>query len=97
MKALRISEISVQRGYPDGFLMEITKVYALDAVYDTPEDVPKDVKSSRHYAGIDILLHLLANGPEIKRWTAGTVVVPADAIWCKHKPKMQAPLRLQLH
>jgi len=23
--------------------MEITKVYPLDAVYDTPEDVPEDV------------------------------------------------------
>lgn len=28
---------------PDGSLMEITKVYPLDAVYDTPEDVPEDV------------------------------------------------------
>lgn len=27
----------------DGSLMEITKVYPLDAVYDTPEDVPEDV------------------------------------------------------
>lgn len=29
---------------PDGSLMEITKVYPLDAVYDTPEDVPEDVR-----------------------------------------------------
>lgn len=28
---------------PNGSLMEITKVYPLDAVYDTPEDVPEDV------------------------------------------------------
>jgi hypothetical protein len=28
----------------DGSLMEITKVYPLDAVYDTPEDVPEDVR-----------------------------------------------------
>lgn len=28
---------------PDGSLMEITKVYPLDAVFDTPEDVPEDV------------------------------------------------------
>lgn len=31
---------------PDGSLMEITKVYPLDAVFDNPEDVPEDV--SRH-------------------------------------------------
>lgn len=28
---------------PDGSLMEITKVYALDAVFDTLDDVPEDV------------------------------------------------------
>jgi hypothetical protein len=28
---------------PDGSLMEITKVYPLDAVFDSPEDVPDDV------------------------------------------------------
>ncbi|KAM7485286.1 hypothetical protein LguiA_001295 [Lonicera macranthoides] len=36
---------------PDGSLMEMTKVYPLDIVYDTLEDVPKDVKSNKHYAG----------------------------------------------
>lgn len=29
---------------PDGSLMEIKKVYALDAVFDNPEDVPEDVR-----------------------------------------------------
>jgi enoyl-[acyl-carrier protein] reductase I len=64
--------------------MEIAKVYPLDAVYDTPEDVPEDVKTNKRYAGasnwtvkevaetvkndfgsIDILVHSLANGPEV--------------------------------
>ena len=31
---------------PDGSLMEITKVYPLDAVFDSPEDVPEDVSTS---------------------------------------------------
>lgn len=30
---------------PDGSLMEITKVYPLDAVFDSPEDVPEDVRN----------------------------------------------------
>jgi enoyl-[acyl-carrier-protein] reductase (NADH) len=70
---------------PDGSLMEITKVYPLDAVFDSPEDVPDDVKANKRYAGssnwtvkevaetvkndfgtIDILVHSLANGPEVK-------------------------------
>ena len=28
---------------PDGSLMEISKIYPLDAVFDNPGDVPEDV------------------------------------------------------
>ncbi|CAD6225539.1 unnamed protein product [Miscanthus lutarioriparius] len=102
--ALNIFETSLRRGkfdesrkLPDGSLMEIAKVYPLDAVYDTPEDVPEDVKANKRYAGasnwtvkclipmclksgrkllktvkndfgsIDILVHSLANGPEVTK------------------------------
>lgn len=91
--ALNIFETSLRRGkfdesrvLPDGSLMEITKVYPLDAVYDNPDDVPEDVKSNKRYAGsskwtvkevaecvkqdfgsIDILVHSLANGPEVTK------------------------------
>lgn len=91
--ALNIFETSLRRGkfddsrmLPDGSLMEITKVYALDAVFDTPEDVPEDIKTNKRYAGssnwtvaevaecvrqdfgsIDILVHSLANGPEVTK------------------------------
>uniref|UniRef100_A0A0E0LZ53 Uncharacterized protein n=1 Tax=Oryza punctata TaxID=4537 RepID=A0A0E0LZ53_ORYPU len=90
--ALNIFETSLRRGkfdesrkLPDGSLMEITKVYPLDAVFDSPEHVPDDVKANKRYAGssnwtvkevaetvkndfgtIDILVHSLANGPEVK-------------------------------
>ncbi|GKV34567.1 hypothetical protein SLEP1_g42930 [Rubroshorea leprosula] len=91
--ALNIFESSLRRGkfdesriLPDGSLMEITKVYPLDAVYDCPEDVPEDVKTNKRYTGssnwtvkevaesvkkdfgsIDILVHSLANGPEVSK------------------------------
>ncbi|CAO2837199.1 unnamed protein product [Amaranthus hypochondriacus] len=91
--ALNIFETSLRRGkfdesrvLPDGSLMDITKVYPLDAVFDSPEDVPEDVKSNKRYAGssnwtvkevaesvkqdfgsIDILVHSLANGPEVTK------------------------------
>ncbi|GJN12803.1 hypothetical protein PR202_ga31116 [Eleusine coracana subsp. coracana] len=103
--ALNIFETSLRRGkfdesrkLPDGSLMDIAKVYPLDAVYDSPEDVPEDVKSNKRYAGssnwtvksfdkynslligqevaesvkndfgsIDILVHSLANGPEVTK------------------------------
>ncbi|XP_047966527.1 enoyl-[acyl-carrier-protein] reductase [NADH] 1, chloroplastic-like [Salvia hispanica] len=91
--ALNIFETSLRRGkfdesrlLPDGSLMEITKVYPLDAVFDSPEDVPEDIKTNKRYAGssnwtvkevaesvkqdfgsIDILVHSLANGPEVTK------------------------------
>ncbi|GAB4856098.1 Enoyl-[acyl-carrier-protein] reductase [NADH], chloroplastic [Ancistrocladus abbreviatus] len=91
--ALNIFETSLRRGkfdesrvLPDGSLMEISKIYPLDAVYDSPEDVPEDVKTNKRYAGsanwtvkevaesvkqdfgsIDILVHSLANGPEVTK------------------------------
>ncbi|XWS52441.1 hypothetical protein CRYUN_Cryun11dG0071100 [Craigia yunnanensis] len=91
--AFNIFETSFQRGkfdesriLPDGSLMEITKVYPLDAVFDNPDDVPEDIKTNRRYAGstnwtvqevaeslkqdfgsIDILVHSLANGPEVSK------------------------------
>ncbi|XP_011025228.1 PREDICTED: enoyl-[acyl-carrier-protein] reductase [NADH], chloroplastic-like [Populus euphratica] len=91
--ALNIFETSLRRGkfdesrvLPDGSLMDITKVYPLDAVFDNPEDVPEDVKTNKRYAGsskwtvqevaesvkqdfgsIDILVHSLANGPEVSK------------------------------
>ncbi|KAI7996740.1 hypothetical protein LOK49_LG10G02996 [Camellia lanceoleosa] len=96
--ALNIFETSLRRGkfdesrmLPDGSLMEITKVYPLDAVFDCPEDVPEDVKNNKRYAGssnwtvkevaesvkqdfgsIDILVHSLANGPEVSKLLSET-------------------------
>lgn len=68
----------------DGSTMTIEKIYPLDAVFDTPDDIPGEIKSSKHYSGldgysieevanavktdygkIDILVHSLANGPEV--------------------------------
>ncbi|XP_052176852.1 enoyl-[acyl-carrier-protein] reductase [NADH], chloroplastic-like [Diospyros lotus] len=91
--ALNIFESSLRRGkfdesrvLPDGSLMEISKIYPLDAVFDNPDDVPDDVKTNKRYAGsanwtvqevaevvkqdfgsIDILVHSLANGPEVTK------------------------------
>lgn len=84
-KSLERGKFDESRKLRDGSLMEIEKVYALDAVYDTPEDVPEDVRTSKRYAaaengftvkevsehvqqdfgGVDILVHSLANGPEV--------------------------------
>lgn len=48
--ALNIFESSLRRGkfdksrkLSDGSLMDFAKIYPMDAVYDTPDDVPEDV------------------------------------------------------
>jgi len=70
----------------DGSKMTIEKIYPLDAVFDSPDDVPEEVKNNKRYAGldgytisevakaveadygkIDILVHSLANGPEVTK------------------------------
>lgn len=91
--ALSIFETSLRRGKFDesrklsnGSLMEISKVYPLDAVFDTIDDVPEEIKTNKRYAGstgwtvqevakkveedhgrVDILVHSLANGPEVTK------------------------------
>ncbi|EEF32433.1 short-chain dehydrogenase, putative [Ricinus communis] len=91
--ALNIFETSLRRGkfdksrvLPDGSLMEITKIYPLDAVFDNLDDVPEDVMAKNNtvcsinniflnvaesvkqdFGSIDILVHSLANGPEVSK------------------------------
>ncbi len=74
------------RKLEDGTLFDIAKVYSLDAAFDTPDDVPADVKENKRYKDatgytisevaqlvkedfgtIDILVHSLANSPEVKK------------------------------
>lgn len=74
------------RKLSDGSLMQVEKVYSIDAMYDTPESVPEETKTNKRYQGstgytvsevaksveadfgkIDILVHSLANGPEVKK------------------------------
>ncbi|KAJ9563638.1 hypothetical protein OSB04_008798 [Centaurea solstitialis] len=75
--AFNIFETNLRRGIfdesrilPDGSLMNICKVYPLDAVYDTPQDVPQDEVAEsvkEDFGSIDILVHSLANGPEVTK------------------------------
>jgi len=90
---LKIFQMGLRKGsfdddstLPDGSKMEIAKVYPLDAVFDSADDVPDEIKNNKRYAGldgytieevakaveadygkIDILVHSLANGPEVTK------------------------------
>ena len=90
---LRIFTKSLERGkldlsIPGGGQIQFEKVYPLDAVFDSPEDVPEDIRTDKRYVELtgytiqevadqvradfgpqclDILVHSLANGPEVQR------------------------------
>src|SRR5262249_6653850 len=69
----------------DGSKMKFAKIYALDAEYDSLDDVPAEVRDSRRYRDhgdftisglakaveadgrLDIVVHSLAHGPEVKK------------------------------
>ncbi len=79
------------RALPDGRMLEIRKVYPLDATFDTISDVPQEIRENKRYKDVtgytvsevaeslardlgkvDILVHSLANGPEVKNPLLGT-------------------------
>lgn len=90
---LKIFQMGLRKGnfdedsiLSDGSKMEIANIYPLDAVFDTSDDVPDEIKENKRYAGldgysisevakavendygkIDILVHSLANGPEVTK------------------------------
>jgi enoyl-[acyl-carrier protein] reductase I len=90
---LKIFQMSLKKGsfdddsvLDDGSKMEIAKIYPLDAVFDTPDDVPEEIRTNKRYAAldgytieevakqveadygkIDIVVHSLANGPEVTK------------------------------
>jgi len=93
--ALNIFNNLLERGKMDesrrmsnGELLQFANIYPLDAAYDTLDDAPDDVRTSKRYAStgdfsidglatrikqelgeksLDIVVHSLANGPEVKK------------------------------
>ena len=81
-------KIDESRRMPDGSLLDFEKIYPLDAVFDTLDDAPADIRENKRYRelgdfsiagmverikgdfgeqGLDIVVHSLANGPEVKK------------------------------
>ena len=83
--ALEAGKFDESRKLSDGSLMQIEKVYPLDAMFDG-QDVPGEILENKRYKDvggytvsevartvakdyehIDILIHSLANGPEVQK------------------------------
>lgn len=84
--ALSQGKFDESRKLSDGSMMQIAKIYPLDAVFDSPEDVPNEIRENKRYkevsgytvsevaaaverdfGPIDILVHSLANSPEVQK------------------------------
>jgi enoyl-[acyl-carrier protein] reductase I len=84
--SLANGKLDESRKLSDGSLMQISKIYPLDAVFDEPDQVPTEIKENKRYKDasgytiaevtaavhqdfgtIDILIHSLANGPEVQK------------------------------
>jgi len=86
-KSLERGKFDDNSSYPGGKIA-IERVYPLDAVYDTQEDIPTEIREDKRYREVsnytvqecanklradfgekplDIVVHSLANGPEVKR------------------------------
>ncbi|GJG85783.1 enoyl-[acyl-carrier-protein] reductase [Gemmatimonadetes bacterium T265] len=85
---LERGKMDESRRLADGSLLEFERIYPLDAMYDTLDDAPEDVRESKRYKEtgdfsvqgmadrlvadfgerpLDVVVHSLANGPEVKK------------------------------
>jgi enoyl-[acyl-carrier protein] reductase I len=88
MNLLERGKMDESRKLSDGSLLEFEKIYPLDAVFDTMDAMPEDLRTSKRYRDVgdcsidglaqrivedfgaqplDIVVHALANGPEVKK------------------------------
>lgn len=84
--SLHTGKFDESRKLSNGLMMEVAKIYPLDAAYDSPADVPQEILDNKRYqidqgytisevaqqikedyGSIDVLIHSLANGPEVKK------------------------------
>jgi enoyl-[acyl-carrier protein] reductase I len=88
LNLLERGKMDESRKMSNGSLLTFEKIYPLDAAYDTLEDAPEEIRTSKRYKDvgdfsidglvkrlvedfgekpIDIVVHSLANGPEVKK------------------------------
>src|SRR4051794_5782418 len=88
LNLLERGKMDESRRMSDGSLLTFEKIYPLDAVFDTYEAIPEELRNSKRYKEVgdcsisgmarrlvedfgekplDIVVHALANGPEVKK------------------------------
>ena len=85
---LERGKMDESRRMSDGSMLTFERIYPLDAVFDTYDDIPEELRASKRYkevgdcsidglaqrlvadfgeSPLDVLVHSLANGPEVKK------------------------------
>ena len=88
LNLLERGKMDESRRLSDGSLLTFEKIYPLDAVFDTYDEIPEELRTSKRYKDVgdcsidglaqrlvadfgerplDIVVHSLANGPEVKK------------------------------
>ncbi len=88
MNLLERGRMDESRRLSDGSTLDFERIYPLDAVFDTMDAMPEDMRTSKRYKDVgdcsidglatslvadfgdrplDIVVHALANGPEVKK------------------------------
>ncbi|MEO5817953.1 MAG: enoyl-[acyl-carrier-protein] reductase [Gemmatimonadaceae bacterium] len=88
MNLLERGRMDESRRLSDGSLLDFERIYPLDAVFDTLDAMPEELRTSKRYKDVgdcsidglaaqlvadfgetplDIVVHALANGPEVKK------------------------------
>jgi len=88
LNLLERGKMDESRRLPSGQLLSFEKIYALDAAYDTYDQIPEEIRGNKRYKDVgdcsvdgvaqrfvsdfgdrplDIVVHSLANGPEVKK------------------------------
>ena len=88
LNLLERGKMDESRRMSDGSMLTFERIYPLDAVFDTYDDIPEELRASKRYkevgdcsidglaqrlvadfgeSPLDVLVHSLANGPEVKK------------------------------
>ncbi|HET9798165.1 MAG TPA: enoyl-[acyl-carrier-protein] reductase [Gemmatimonadaceae bacterium] len=88
LNLLERGKMDESRRMSDGSMLTFERIYPLDAVFDTYDDIPEELRASKRYKEVgdcsidglaqrlvadfgerplDVLVHSLANGPEVKK------------------------------
>ena len=59
LNLLERGKMDESRRLSSGALLTFEKIYALDAVYDTLEEIPEDVRTSKRYKDVGLTMPLL--------------------------------------